>query len=76
MNVSSRFSELKMYIYQCYFCQNSEAFEALLQMIGDRIWTEAEHLLVDLLQQAMQNFLSAAFQKCSANEILHAGQCK
>ena len=54
MNVSTRYSELYLYIYQCYFCQNGEAFEALLQMIGTRIWTDAEQLLGDLLQQVPQ----------------------
>ena len=54
MNVSTRYSELYLHIYQCYFCQNGEAFEALLQMIGTRIWTDAEQLLGDLLQQVPQ----------------------
>ena len=46
-NVSATYRELYLYIYQ----YNGEAVEALLQMIGDRIWTEAEQLLGDLLQQ-------------------------
>ena len=50
MNVSTRYSELYLYIYQ----YNGEAVKALLQMIGTHIWTEAERLLVDLLQQVPQ----------------------
>ena len=55
MNVSTTISKLYLHIYQCYFCQNGEAVEALLQMIGTHIWTEAERLLVDLLQQVPQS---------------------
>ena len=52
MNVSARYNELDMHFYQCYMCSNGEVFEDMLHLIGTNIWTEAEQLLVDLLQQA------------------------
>ena len=68
MNVSTTISKLYLHIHQCYFCQNGEAVEALLQMIGTHIWTEAEQLLVELLQQVItftffNNFALSHFLK-------------
>ena len=53
MIVSGSYSELELRIYQCYFCQNSEAVETLLQLIGENVWAEAGQLLVDRLQQEL-----------------------
>merc|ERR1712192_221206 len=75
LNVSAQYSELDMQFYQCNFCPNGEVVEDLLHLIGTNIWTEAEQLLVDFLQQAMHNILSEAFQRCSADEIINDGQC-
>jgi len=75
LNVSARYSELDMRFFQCNMCSNGEIFEDMLHLIGTNIWTETEQLLVGLLQQGMHNFLSEAFQKCSADEIVHDGQC-
>ena len=53
MIVSGSYSELELVISQCYFCQNSEAVETLLQLIGENVWAEADQLLVDRLQQEL-----------------------
>ena len=53
MIVSGSYSELELVISQCYFCQNSEAVETLLQLIGENVWAEAEQLRVDRLQQEL-----------------------
>jgi len=70
MNASTTFSDVEMQINDCMFCPNGEAVQVILNTIGTRVWNEAEQLLVDLLQQALQNFLAKEFQKCSAEMIL------